>query len=46
MKDRIELLQGDITTVKVDAIVNAATTHCLGVEASMAPSTGLQDPTA
>ena len=39
MSDRIEIIQADITTVRVDAIVNAANSSCLAAAGSTAPST-------
>ena len=38
MPERIEIVEGDITTLDVDAIVNAPTKHCLAAAGSMAPS--------
>jgi O-acetyl-ADP-ribose deacetylase (regulator of RNase III) len=42
MKERIEVLEGDITKLKVDAIVNAANRTLLGGAGWTAPFTGQQ----
>lgn len=42
-KERIELIKGDITTLDVDAIVNAANNSLLGAAGLTGPYTRLQD---
>lgn len=37
---KIKVVEGDITKVKVDAIINAANTTLMGAVVSMVPSTG------
>lgn len=43
MQSRVHVLHGDITTVAVDVIVNAANSSLLGEVASMAQSIALPD---
>jgi len=40
----LRVVRGDIATLDVDAVVNAANTTLLGVAAWMAPFITLQDP--
>lgn len=42
----LSAVRADITTRRVDAIVNAPTARCWAAVASMVPSTGLRAPTS
>lgn len=44
MESRIHVIQGDITTVAVDVIVNAANASLMGAEVLMGQSIALRVP--